>query len=167
MPTGSTSAGLAEEPEPAEPWTPDVALWAVIKDRAEAVQFRFFKDFMDSLLLPGLRELEKERAARGDYGAIERLVDRVNAYDILKTATELYLMSECGLVPNQSAMDAVATLEDKLQPQAGTGRTRPRRRRSSPCRVRFRLAPRDRRRWRGESSKSWSGKDRRPTTASY
>lgn len=110
----------------AEPWTPDVALWAVIKDRAEAVQFRFFKDFMDSLLLPGLRELEKERAARGDYGAIERLVDRVNAYDILKTATELYLMSECGLVPNQSAMDAVATLEDKLQPQAGTGRTRPR-----------------------------------------
>ena len=60
----------------AEPWTPDVALWAVIKDRAEAVQFRFFKDFMDSLLLPGLRELEKERAARGDYGAIERLEDR-------------------------------------------------------------------------------------------
>src|SRR5439155_2246756 len=48
----------------------------------------------------------------------------------------------------------------------GPYQTRPCLRRSSPCRVLFRLAARDRRRWRGESSKSWSGKDRRVTTAS-
>jgi hypothetical protein len=109
-----------------EPWTPDVTLWAVIKDRAEAVQFRFYKDYMDSVLLPGLAQVERQSGRRGDYGAIERLVDRVNAYDVLKTATELYLMAECGLVPSQPAMDAVAKLEDQIEPKAAGNRSRAR-----------------------------------------
>src|SRR5947209_4906617 len=104
----------------AEAETPDIRLWRVIKDRAEAVQFRWYREFMDGLLLPAIGGLERERAGRGDYGAVERIVDRVSAYDVLKTATELYLMAECGLVPDETLMMEV----EKLGTDPGASRQR-------------------------------------------
>jgi hypothetical protein len=101
----------------AETPSDDIRLWAVIKDRAEAVQFRWYKDFMDGLLLPALGGLERKRAGLGDYGAVERIVDRVSAYDVLKTATELYLMAECGLLPDERLMTQI----EKLGTDAGAG----------------------------------------------
>jgi len=94
----------------AAPPSSDIRLWAVIKDRAEAVQFRWYKEFMDGLLLPALGGLERKRAGQGDYGAVERIVDRVSAYDVLKTATELYLMSECGLLPDETLVKEIEKL---------------------------------------------------------
>ena len=97
-----------------EPPTPDEYLWAIIKNRAEAVQFRVYKNFMDTVLLKSLGKIERRDAENEDWGAIERLVDRVNAYDVLKTATELFLMSECGLVPpaNQNNFERFIARED-------------------------------------------------------
>jgi hypothetical protein len=92
-----------------EPPTSDQYLWAVIKERSEAVQFRVYKDFMDQVLLGALGRIEQEQSAAGGWGALERIVDRVNAYDVLKTATELFLMAECGLVP-RSDSTALETL---------------------------------------------------------
>jgi len=92
--------------------TPDKCLWDVIKDRSRAVQFPVYKDFMDRVLLNALGKTEQKDAERGDWGAMERIVDRVNAYDVLKTATELFLMAECGLVPESKALEAFANKAD-------------------------------------------------------
>ena len=99
-----------------EPPTPDEYLWAIIKNRAEAIQFRVYKDFMDTVLLKALGKIERRDAQAEDWGAIERLVDRVNAYDVLKTATELFLMAECGLVPpaNQNNFEQFIASEDSV-----------------------------------------------------
>ncbi len=86
-----------------DPPTPDELLWEVIKDRTQAVQFNVYKDFMDHVLLEALGSKEQKQGARGQWGALERLVDRVNGYDVLKLATELFMMAECGLVPDPSS----------------------------------------------------------------
>jgi hypothetical protein len=91
-----------------EPPTSDEYLWAVIKDRTEAVQFNVYKDFMDRVLLNALGNQQQKDAAGGEWGALERIVDRVNAYDVLKLATEMFLMAECGLVPEAKALDKLA-----------------------------------------------------------
>jgi hypothetical protein len=83
-----------------EPPTTDQLLWAVIKDRSQAIHFNVYKDFMDRVLLHALGNREQAEGQRGEWGALERIIDRVNAFDVLKVATELFLMAECGLVPN-------------------------------------------------------------------
>lgn len=91
-----------------EPSTPDQILWTVIKDRTQAVGFTFYKEFMDRVLLSALGNVE-EADAKKEWGALERIVDRVNAYDVLTLATELFMMVECGLVPEE------AELSEKLK----------------------------------------------------
>ncbi|HEV3033946.1 MAG TPA: hypothetical protein VGX72_04070 [Solirubrobacteraceae bacterium] len=87
------------------PKTADEILWDVIKDRTEAVQFNFYKEFMDRVLLSAHGKAERDAAERhGDSGALERIVDRVNAYEVLTTATELFMMAECGLVPEEAEL---------------------------------------------------------------
>lgn len=102
------------------PPTPDEILWFLIKERSAAISFNDYKNYMDSVLLnqlgrkereereEGGEEEEQEGAGTGDWGAFERLVDRANAYDVLKLATELYLMVECGIIPSQSSADKIA-----------------------------------------------------------
>lgn len=85
--------------------TEDQWLWAVIKNRSRAIEFNVYKDFMDRVLLNALGKKEQKDAKAGHWGAIERIVDRVNAYDVLKTATEMFLMAECGLVPEEKALE--------------------------------------------------------------
>jgi hypothetical protein len=94
-----------------EPPTPDQLLWAVIKDRSRAIQFNVYRDFMDRVLLPALSKQEQAESEAGEWGALERIVDRVNAYEVLKTATELFLMAECGLVPSPGSAKLTAMIE--------------------------------------------------------
>jgi hypothetical protein len=99
-----------------EPPTTDQYLWAIIKDRTEAVQFRVYKDFMDRVLLDALGKREQAQGLGGGWGALERIVDRVDAYDVLKTGTELFLMAECGLMPSSGSAaleKLVKTLDSK------------------------------------------------------
>jgi hypothetical protein len=99
-----------------EPPTPDQLLWAVIKDRTQAVGFTFYKEFMDRVLLSALGKEEETDANNKDWGALERIVDRVNAYDVLTLATELFMMVECGLVPEEAELSERLTAIE----QAGT-----------------------------------------------
>ncbi len=99
-------------------WTSDELLWRVIKDRSKAVQFNVYKDFIDRVLLRALGNREKKQGDEGQWGALERLVDRVNAYDVLKVATELFLMVECGLVPNRDT-EELEKLFKKLEVPSG------------------------------------------------
>jgi hypothetical protein len=101
-----------------QPPTSDQWLWTIIQNRADAVQFSVYKDFMDGVLLRALGQAERgdAKSAR-DWGALERIVDRVNAYDVLKVATELFLMSECGLVPGRSST-GLQDLVKSLNPAA-------------------------------------------------
>lgn len=100
--------------------TADDCLWAIIKERTDAIQFRVYKSFMDGVLLQVLGNAQRKQGQEGRWGALERIVDRVDAYDVLKTATELFLMAECGLVPT----DEGPTLE-KLAEVLGEGSETP------------------------------------------
>lgn len=102
------------------PPTPDEILWPLIKERSEAISFDAYKDFMDKVLLDKLGKKEREEPEREgepeeegagtkNWGALERLVDRANAYDVLKLATELYLMVECGVIPSESSAARLAS----------------------------------------------------------
>ena len=61
---------------------------------------------MDTLLLGDLGNVERKDATNRDWDAL----DQVNAYEVLRTATELFLMTECGLVP----LAASINYEDRL-----------------------------------------------------
>jgi hypothetical protein len=107
-----------------EPSTTDQILWTVIKDRTQAVGFTFYKEFMDRVLLSSLGKAEKADANR-EWGALERIVDRVNAYDVLTLATELFMMVECGLVPEEAELSAkLRAIEQAGTPTAVSGRQR-------------------------------------------
>ena len=108
-----------------EPSTMDQWLWAVIQNRAEAVQFRVYKDFMDTVLLGAAGQVERTdaTAATHEWGAFERIVDRVNAYEVLKIATELFLMSECGLLPPTGQNDFQKALIDGAGKQGDRDKT--------------------------------------------
>ena len=75
---------------------------------------------MDTVLLKALGKIERRDAAAEDWGAIERLVDRVNAYDVLKTATELFLMAECwpgSAGADQHNFERLVTSQDQRRPR--------------------------------------------------
>ena len=84
------------------PVTPQKALWAVIRDRADAIGFNPYKKFIDSVM-----------CGETPDGAPDSLVTRVgalryrgtDAYEILKKATEAFLMHETGVAHETITFD--------------------------------------------------------------
>lgn len=78
--------------------TGDQVLWAIIRDRTAAISFTRYKEFIDSLMCDG--PLPRVAGYEGDFQS--RLpFPGVAAYGVLKAATELFLMQECGIVFNR------------------------------------------------------------------
>ena len=78
--------------------TRDQALWVAIRNRTKAIAFSGsgYKDFIDSVLCdqttpPGDARLRREMAELGSQ------VRGVGAYELLKTATEVFLLLNCGV----------------------------------------------------------------------
>lgn len=92
--------------------TRDQALWVAIRNRTHAIGFHRYSTFIN-------RVLQSEENARVDNPAIERKLSElgtslhgVGAYDVLKVATEAFLLIECGIrieedsEPNRSFFNA-------------------------------------------------------------
>lgn len=76
--------------------TRDQALWVAIRDRTRAISFTGYKAFIDRVLcdqtrIPDDPKLEREIRELGTN------VHGVAAYELLKTATEVFLLLECGV----------------------------------------------------------------------
>jgi hypothetical protein len=106
------------------PPTPDQALWVVIRNSAEALSFENYADFIEPIMcgqgptqLPAARQQE-----------FTRINNRVNLtfpdaepYRLLKVATEVFMMANCGVVigpdnnPAQLGEENYATTLGKAQ----------------------------------------------------
>ena len=75
-----------------EPST-DQVLWPIIRNRARAISFVEYKKFIDAVMCSG------GTAPDGTFMSVDRRLPFpfVDAYDLLKTATEAFLMQECGV----------------------------------------------------------------------
>jgi hypothetical protein len=101
--------------------TRDQALWVAIRNRTKAIGFSGsgYKDFIDRVLCkqdlnPGSPLLNRQIQELGNqvYG--------VGAYELLKTATEVFLLLECGVAINQTGVEG-STLFDPDDESARLG----------------------------------------------
>ena len=93
--------------------TVDQVLWVIIRNRTNAVNFASYKRFIDSVMCGG-PEAQKVWA---DAPTRPLMFRGSNAYDILKQATEAFLMQEVGVIGSAQAdmlhsLDPVAALDD-------------------------------------------------------
>jgi len=80
--------------------TEDQALWVAIRNRSRAVSFDLYRDFIDRVLcaddrpLTGVGAIDRQAQDLRDLGAN---VQGVGAYQLLKTATQVFLLLEAGV----------------------------------------------------------------------
>ena len=81
-----------------EPST-DQVLWPIIRNRARAISFVEYKKYIDAVMCSG------GTAPDGTVISADRKLPFpfVDAYDLLKTATEAFLMQECGVANLQAS----------------------------------------------------------------
>lgn len=72
--------------------TPDQLLWTLIRNRTNAISFRRYRAFIDSVMCRGL----DVRHPAGTGAGIN--FTGTQAYAVLKQATDTFLMQECGVV---------------------------------------------------------------------
>ncbi|MBI3153540.1 MAG: hypothetical protein HYZ21_15510, partial [Chloroflexi bacterium] len=95
----------------AAPQTVDQPLWPAIRNRAKAISFPYYKDFINKVLCVEGKEKVKipspgictdspggagEKAER-QLGELYAPLHGVGAYDLLKTVTEAFLLLNCGV----------------------------------------------------------------------
>ncbi|MCE7987627.1 MAG: carboxypeptidase regulatory-like domain-containing protein [Caldilinea sp. CFX5] len=84
------------------PDTDDKALWVAIRNRTKAIAFNSYKRFIDRVLCQG----EINQGSNSENGALlarqyyesGAALHGVTAYELLKTATQAFLLLQCGLV---------------------------------------------------------------------
>jgi hypothetical protein len=88
------------------PPTPDQALWVVIRKATDAISYNHYESFIDVVMCPednGAREqrLEDDGLTRQKVRAMHARrslpFPDVEAYRLLKAATEVFLMTKCGV----------------------------------------------------------------------
>lgn len=88
----------------AVPHTLDTSLWAAIRNRTRAISFGPYRDFMNRVFCEeerlGMPELDRRIR---DLGAN---IHGVSSYLVLKTATEVFLLMECGVKLDRQHFDA-------------------------------------------------------------
>jgi len=111
----SSTFNVAFQPN-STPQTSDQALWVAIKNRTEAVGFNRYLEFINRVLCEGPKDSRSSpggdakefeaREGRLKNKLNERFLDLpnplhgVDAYNLLKVATEVFLLLECGVVIN-------------------------------------------------------------------
>jgi hypothetical protein len=95
--------------------TDDQALWVAIRDRTSVIGFQWYESFIDHVLCKGEEVPEniqdRRRNSQISYG--------VDAYQLLKTATETFLILKCGvlrkaeeLLPTPKRFDNIRSQEE-------------------------------------------------------
>ena len=103
--------------------TDDQILWAIIRDRTNAISFTRYKKFIDEVMCSGNLP-PRGKDVRPEY---ERKLESrlpfpgVAAYNLLKVATEYFLMQECGVVSvdptklPEHRLGKIATVDDLIE----------------------------------------------------
>lgn len=86
----------------AVPPTPDQELWVAIRNRTKAISFNRYKPFIDGVmcldtLYTSYTSPPQKQAERRPF-ELRLPYPGVDAYTLLKVATELFIMQECGVV---------------------------------------------------------------------
>ncbi len=82
--------------------TTDQALWVIIRNRTRAISFNLYKKFIDDVMCHEKFTAEKEHKRETREFELRLPFPGVDAYNLLKVATELFLMQECGVeIKNQ------------------------------------------------------------------
>ncbi|MGH3870627.1 MAG: hypothetical protein ACRDSR_03765 [Pseudonocardiaceae bacterium] len=89
--------------------TPDQVLWTLIRNRTLAIGFRRYKEFIDAVLTRGID-------VRNRNGTNQVLnFTGTQAYQVLKQATDAFLMQECGVLDEQGeCVEPVGFLDPDL-----------------------------------------------------
>ena len=85
------------------PNTQDEILWVVIRNTANSLGFDVYQQFMDGLFAHHRRQAPVALAARelGDLLSLERFAyASMDAFRVLKFATELFVKTHCGVIPD-------------------------------------------------------------------
>lgn len=92
--------------------TPDQVLWTLIRNRTLAIGFRRYKEFIDAVLTRGI----DVRNSNGTGRALN--FTGTQAYQVLKQATDAFLMQECGVLDaDGECVDPVGFLDPILMEQ--------------------------------------------------
>lgn len=82
----------------------DQALWVIIRDRTQAISFNRYKTFIDAVmcsgLLPDKQSYERRIESRLPFPGVA-------AYNVLKVATEFFLLQECGVTIDDANFSAI------------------------------------------------------------
>ena len=74
--------------------TPDQVLWAIIRNRTNAISFKNYSDFIDGVMCGDQLTGPHARRVRG----VTTVFRGVDAYELLRVATDAFLMHEVGVV---------------------------------------------------------------------
>ncbi|MGH4009987.1 MAG: hypothetical protein ACRDTH_17850 [Pseudonocardiaceae bacterium] len=85
--------------------TPDQVLWTLIRNRTLAIGFRRYKEFIDGVLTRGI----DVRNQNGTNHALN--FTGTQAYQVLKQATDAFLMQECGVLEGGNCVKPVGFLD--------------------------------------------------------
>lgn len=82
--------------------TPDQALWVAIRNRTRAISYAAYHDFINRVLGGSNGRSDAENLLVSELEELNAQVHGVGAYQVLKTATEAFLLLECGVrIPDE------------------------------------------------------------------
>lgn len=92
------------------------ALYSIVRNRAKAISFERYKDFMDRVMgcVSDDTKRPKEKGPRGDCKGTEHFRG-ADAYEMLKKGTEAFLMQECGLAIDWMKDDGTVLDSDEAE----------------------------------------------------
>lgn len=105
--------------------TADQPLWVAIRNRTRAIAFNGsgYKDFMDRVLCQDPRT-NTNAALKRQATELRSDIYGVAAYELLKTATEVFLLLNCG-VAIDTTLPKTPTCSTRTRKRAGSDRTCP------------------------------------------
>jgi hypothetical protein len=94
------------------PPTPDQALWVVIRNSAEALSFENYANFIEPVMCGQPSKLPTAYAQK-EYPHINRRINLTfpdaEPYRLLKVATEVFMMANCGVVIGQNPQESISS----------------------------------------------------------
>ncbi|CRK59234.1 hypothetical protein [Alloactinosynnema sp. L-07] len=88
--------------------TSDQVLWTIIRNRTNAIAFRHYKQFIDGVMCRAV-----DVRNRNGTGHVLNFTG-TQAYQVLKQATDAFLMQECGIVEGDACSTPTAFLDPEL-----------------------------------------------------
>src|ERR1700751_3209738 len=112
--SGPTAPQVQVEMDRAQvPATSDQSLWVAIRNSTDALGFQNYADFIEPIMCAG--KLPSNLSAIKQFSQIDQSVQLAfpdaEPYRLLRVATEVFMMANCGVVVGPPTLGAKATLD--------------------------------------------------------